>query len=112
MRNPDVQALVYASFAPLRHCRYLLLRVTDAAAARRWLGQSAVLDLVRGGDGLRGDAVQGEVLAMAFIKTTRPSSRHPWLLATSLGRFHILYRRPVWPPPMQTNSWRLPHGHN
>ena len=66
MRNPDVQALVYASFAPLRHCRYLLLRVTDAAAARRWLGQSAVLDLVRGGDELRADAVQGEVLAMAF----------------------------------------------
>lgn len=66
MRNPDVQALVYASFAPLRHCRYLLLRVTDAAAARSWLGQPEVLALVRGGADLKGDSVQGEVLAMAF----------------------------------------------
>lgn len=66
MRHPDVQALVYASFASLRHCRYLLLRVTDAAAARRWLGRPEVLGLVKGGAHLQKDTVQDELLAVAF----------------------------------------------
>lgn len=66
MKNPDVQALVYASFAQLRHCRYLLLRVTDAEAARRWLRQPGVMGLVKGGGDLSPETAQDEVLAVAF----------------------------------------------
>ena len=70
MRHPDVQALVYSSFGGLRHCRYLLLRIDDAAtapaAARQWLRQPAVMDLVRGGGALRRDGEQEEMLAVAF----------------------------------------------
>lgn len=66
MKHPDVQALVYASFAQLRHCRYLLLRVRDAVAARAWLGQHAVLGLVKGGEDLGPNAATNETLTVAF----------------------------------------------
>ena len=66
MSSHDVQALVYASFAQLRHCRYLLLRTQDPAAARRWLRQPAVMGLVKGGGQLGQEGALDEVLAVAF----------------------------------------------
>lgn len=76
MNTHDVQALVYASFAQLRHCRYLLLRIHDAAAARRWLRQDAVLRLVKGAGQLGRQNAQDEALAVAFT--------HAGLLALGL----------------------------
>jgi porphyrinogen peroxidase len=66
MSTHDVQALVYASFAQLRHCRYLLLRIEDPAAARRWLRQASVMGLVMGGGQLGRQNAQDEALAVAF----------------------------------------------
>ena len=65
MSSHDVQALVYASFARLRHCRYLLLRIQDPAAARRWLRQEGVMGLIKGGQ-LGRENAQDEVLTVAF----------------------------------------------
>jgi len=76
MKHPDVQALVYASFAQLRHCRYLLLRILDADAARSWLRQPEVLGLVKGGGDLGRENAEDEVLAVAFT--------HAGLLAMGL----------------------------
>lgn len=76
MKHPDVQALVYASFAQLRHCRYLLLRIRNADAARAWLRQPEVLGLVKGGGDLGRENAQDEVLAVAFT--------HAGLLAMGL----------------------------
>ncbi|MBA4265212.1 MAG: hypothetical protein C0453_09035, partial [Comamonadaceae bacterium] len=66
MKHPDVQALVYASFAQLRHCRYLLLRIRDADAVRAWLRQPEVLGLVKGGADLGREHAQDEALSVAF----------------------------------------------
>lgn len=66
MNHPDVQALVYASFAQLRHCRYLLLRIDQPQAARHWLRQKDILDLIPGGDQVGGGQRRDEVLAVAF----------------------------------------------
>jgi deferrochelatase/peroxidase EfeB len=41
----DIQALLHAGFATLTAASFLLLRVTDAAAARRWLGQVPVTSI-------------------------------------------------------------------
>ena len=76
MKHPDVQALVYASFAQLRHCRYLLLRIRDPEAARAWLRQPEVLGLVKGGGDLGRENAQDEALAVAFT--------HAGLLAMGL----------------------------
>ncbi|MGS5086293.1 Dyp-type peroxidase [Hydrogenophaga sp. A37] len=67
--TPDVQALVYASFAQLRHCRYLLLRIQDPAAARRWLRQDAVMGLLKARGQLGRETAQDEALAVAFTHT-------------------------------------------
>lgn len=66
MRHPDVQALVYSSFAQLRHARYWLLRIVDPGAVRAWLRRPGVLDLVHGGGRLGSDQPFGETLAIAF----------------------------------------------
>ncbi len=66
MKHPDVQALVYASFAQLRHCRYLLLHVQDGHAARAWLSQPEVLGLVKGGADLGRENAHDEALSVAF----------------------------------------------
>jgi len=76
MKHPDVQALVYASFAQLRHCRYLLLRILDADAVRAWLRQPEVLGLVKGGGDLGREHAQDEALTVAFT--------HAGLLAVGL----------------------------
>lgn len=76
MKHPDVQALVYASFAQLRHCRYLLLRIRDADPAAAWLRQPEVLRLVKGGGDLGRENAQDEALAVAFT--------HAGLLAMGL----------------------------
>ena len=49
----DIQALAYTAFGSLRGAAYLLLRVTDASAARRWLGGlelASVADLKSGAE--------------------------------------------------------------
>jgi putative iron-dependent peroxidase len=66
MKHPDVQALVYSSFAQLRHARYWLLRVVDSAAVRAWLRRPGVLALVHGGNALGGDRPFQQALAIAF----------------------------------------------
>ena len=66
MKHPDVQALVYSSFAPLRHARYWLLRVRDAAAVRGWLRRQEVLRLVLGGGDLGQEQRADAALAIAF----------------------------------------------
>lgn len=66
MRHPDVQALVYSSFAQLRHARYWLLRIVNPGAVRAWLRRPGVLDLVQGGGCLGRDQPFGEALAVAF----------------------------------------------
>src|SRR6516162_4539534 len=48
----DIQAITYTAFAPLTGASYLLLRVADAPAARRWLGglePARLADLSPGG---------------------------------------------------------------
>lgn len=66
MKHPDVQALVYSAFAQLRHCRYLLLRVNDAARARDWLRRTLDLNLVKSGDELNREKPFAESLSIAF----------------------------------------------
>lgn len=73
MKYPDVQALVYSSLGSWRHGRYLLLSIEDANAARQWLRQPAVIDLVLGGAAPRRENEHQEVLAVAF---THAGLRH------------------------------------
>ena len=37
----DIQGLLWSGYGPLKEACFLLLRVTDAAAARAWLGVTA-----------------------------------------------------------------------
>ena len=65
-KNDDVQALVYSAFSLLRHARFLLLRITDAAAARQWLRLPDVSQHIKHGAQTGSEQLTGEALAIAF----------------------------------------------
>ena len=60
----DIQGLVRFGHSPLKEASFLLLRVTNADAARRWLAKAPVTTAVktRGGDGVSA----GRALQVAF----------------------------------------------
>jgi deferrochelatase/peroxidase EfeB len=62
----DIQALLRAGFATLTEAAFLLLRVVDAAAARRWLGAAQVTSA--GDLGTRRDSVLQVALTAAGMR--------------------------------------------
>jgi putative iron-dependent peroxidase len=63
----DIQAIVGTGFAPLLHCDYWLLRITDAVRARQWLGEVLDAGLVKSiADLGSGKETHTEVVSLAF----------------------------------------------
>jgi putative iron-dependent peroxidase len=94
----DIQAILGSGFGALRQCRYLLLRVKDPQAARRWLRQVLDAGLVKSVADLGADPesraprrLHGCVLTLAFSHRglmalgVRASTDFPFPSAFSAG---------------------------